>query len=118
VNRVQKGKQGEETAAEYLEGKGYQILERNYRLKFGEVDIIAIKDGILAFTEVKTWEVYSFENIEFVMNARKQRRITAVSKFFLSVHPEYTDTNVRYDLIFLSTDGKVFKHLEAAFEGE
>ncbi|MFP4443464.1 MAG: YraN family protein, partial [Spirochaetia bacterium] len=114
MNRVKKGKQGEKSAAEYLAESGYRILERNYRLKFGEVDIIAYKDGVLVFTEVKTWEAYSFENIEFVMNARKQNKITAVSKYFLSVHPEYTDSNIRYDLIFLSAEGKIFKHLEAA----
>lgn len=47
-------KEGENKAAEYLINKGYRILCRNYRCRFGEIDIIAVKDKILRFIEVKT----------------------------------------------------------------
>ena len=51
---LQKGSRGEEEAARYLGQKGYQILERNHRTKFGELDIIASDKETLVFVEVKT----------------------------------------------------------------
>ena len=48
------GKKGEEIASEFLKNKGYEIVERNWRNKFGEIDIIAKKDNVLVFGEVKT----------------------------------------------------------------
>jgi putative endonuclease len=48
------GVRGEQIASKYLENKGYSVIDRNYRKKWGELDIIAKKDGILHFVEVKT----------------------------------------------------------------
>ena len=48
-----KGSEGEEIAVEYLRTKGYQILEKNYSVKFGEIDLIIAKDNVLVFVEVK-----------------------------------------------------------------
>lgn len=48
------GKHGEDVAVELLKNKGYAVLERNWRNKFGEIDIITQKDGVLVFVEVKT----------------------------------------------------------------
>jgi len=48
------GKKGEDIASEFLKNKGYEILERNWRNKFGEIDIIAKKKDVLVFVEVKT----------------------------------------------------------------
>ncbi len=53
-----RGKKGEEKAVEYLIAQGFDILERNFHSKFGEVDIIARKNGILHFIEVKSSERY------------------------------------------------------------
>jgi putative endonuclease len=117
VNNVKKGHDGETKGAEYLVNNGYQIVERNFRTNIGEIDIIAKQDDFLVFVEVKTWNAYSFENIEYALNRKKIRRIMAVSKYFLLNYPEYTDSLIRYDLIFLSPDGVILKHLEGAFEG-
>lgn len=51
--RASVGRSGEEIACLYLTRKGYRILERNYRRKWGEIDIVAEKDGIVRFVEVK-----------------------------------------------------------------
>jgi putative endonuclease len=48
------GRLGEDLAAKFIEAKGYKILERNFRTQFGEIDIIAKKNGVLIFVEVKT----------------------------------------------------------------
>ncbi len=54
MDRQELGRFGENAVAYYLEKKGYRILKRNYRVKGGELDIIAEKDGVVAFVEVKT----------------------------------------------------------------
>ena len=51
------GNLGEELTASFLEGKGYKIIERNYRKKWGEIDIVAELDGVLHFVEVKALTV-------------------------------------------------------------
>src|SRR3989344_2093615 len=53
-NRAEVGKTGEDTACRWLISKGYKIIERNYWKKFGEIDIVATKDGTLHFVEVKS----------------------------------------------------------------
>ncbi|MEY4747314.1 MAG: hypothetical protein RLZZ416_363 [Candidatus Parcubacteria bacterium] len=52
-DRKEVGRTGEDIAAEYLRGKGYKLIEKNYRRKWGEIDIIAEKAGIVRFVEVK-----------------------------------------------------------------
>ncbi|MGC9031469.1 MAG: YraN family protein [Minisyncoccia bacterium] len=54
MQRKNLGKKGEDIAERFLLKKGYEVLERNFKTKFGEIDIIAKKDGILIFVEVKT----------------------------------------------------------------
>ena len=54
MNNIEKGKLGENISVDYLIKNGYKILERNYRNKIGEIDIIALYDGILVFIEVKS----------------------------------------------------------------
>jgi putative endonuclease len=48
------GKIGEDTAVEYIENRGYKVIDRNYTSRWGEIDIISEKDGVLVFVEVKT----------------------------------------------------------------
>ena len=56
--KIKKGKWGEDKAAEFLKGKGYSIIERNYRCRCGEIDIIAERAGTVHFVEVKTVDRY------------------------------------------------------------
>ena len=51
---IKKGKWGEDKAADFLIGKGYSIIERNFRCRWGEIDIIAERAGVIHFVEVKT----------------------------------------------------------------
>ena len=91
------GAYGEERAARYLRWHGYRILERNYRCRMGEIDIIARKGNILAFVEVKLRKDARFaEAREFVTYAKQQRILTA-AQFYLSRHDE--DLQPRFDVI-------------------
>ena len=109
----EKGRAGEAAAAFLLEEKGMRILERNFRSRRGEVDIIAQDGETLVFTEVKTWSAYSIDALEQAMDHRKQRKIIETSKFFLSLHREYRYMAVRFDVIFIAPGG--ITHLASAF---
>ena len=108
-----KGRAGETAAAILLEEKGLRILERNFRSRTGEVDIIALDGEILVFVEVKTWSVYGMDALEQALNSKKQHKIIETSKYFLSLHREYRYMAVRYDVIFISSEE--ITHLTSAF---
>ena len=108
-----KGKAGETAAAFLLEEKGMEILERNFRSRFGEVDIIALDGDTIVFAEVKTWSAFGMEALEQALNAKKQHKIIETSKYFLSLHRKYIYMAVRYDVIYVSPDG--LTHLASAF---
>ena len=69
------GKQGEDKAAEFLADKGYEIVVRNYRYRHAEIDIIAKKNKILAFVEVKTRTNLSYGMPEEFVDVTKRRLI-------------------------------------------
>jgi len=79
----------------------------------GEVDIIALDGETVVFVEVKTWSVYGIDALEQALNAKKQHKIIETSKYFLSLHREYRYMAVRFDVIFISSDG--ITHLASAF---
>jgi putative endonuclease len=108
-----KGRDGETEAALFLEGKGMRIVERNFRTRSGEVDIIALDGETLVFAEVKTWASYGIDALEQAINAKKQRKIIETSKYFLSKYREYNYMAVRFDVLFISPEG--ITHLASAF---
>jgi putative endonuclease len=108
-----KGRSGEDAAAKYLEEKGLEILERNFRSAWGEVDIIAREGETLVFVEVKAWSAYKIDALEHGLNEKKQRRIIETAKYFLSIHRDYRYMAVRFDVVFASPHGII--HLESAF---
>ena len=115
MKTLDKGSVGEDRAAAYLEGKGYQILARRFRSRRGEVDIIARKGEDLVFVEVKTWDRLGAESLERSLNVRKRERIRATGTYFLHRHPELCGCRVRFDLIFLSRRMGNLDHWESAF---
>ena len=108
-----KGSGGEAAAAGFLEKKGLKIIEKNFRTRTGEVDIIAVDGETLVFAEVKAWSAYGIEALEQAINAKKQNKIIETSKYFLSLHREYKYMAVRFDVIFVCPQGVT--HLESAF---
>lgn len=112
-----RGHAGEEAAAAWLEAEGWSVVGRNFRWKGGEVDIVAVSGGILAFVEVKTWDSLGAEELERAIGAEKRRRIVETAKIFLSRHREYNDRSVRFDVI-LVRGGVVVERYPSAFTGE
>lgn len=78
------GKMGEELAADMLTAAGYRVLDRNYTTKEGEIDIIAVKDGVLHFVEVKTRTGNEFGYPADAVTETKQKRIRKAAISYLS----------------------------------
>lgn len=84
MNLEQKlGAFGEKTIADYLLKNGYQILERNFRKKWGEIDIIAEKDGVIHFVEVKTGETRGVRPEENITPHKKHQLFRAIQTYIL-----------------------------------
>ncbi|MFH1601681.1 MAG: YraN family protein [Candidatus Shapirobacteria bacterium] len=79
----QKGKLGEEAAKNYLIKKGYKILESNFSTRFGEIDLIALKNKVLIFVEVKAKEGENFGLPEEMINSHKIFQIKRMAEVYL-----------------------------------
>jgi putative endonuclease len=108
-----KGRVGEAAAAIYLEKKGIRILEKNFRSRTGEIDIVGLDGETLVFAEVKTWSRYGIDALEQAIDSKKKHKIIETSKYFLSLHREYRYMTIRFDVIFVSPAG--ITHLASAF---
>jgi len=109
-----RGRQGENQAASFLLESGWLILDRNFRGKRGEIDIIAQKNSEIAFIEVKTVDALGLEALSRSVGADKRRRIIETSKLFLVMHREYSNMILRYDVIAVR-EGRPPVWLERAF---
>ena len=108
----QKGRKGEEKAAEYLLSRGYRILKRNFRKSFGEVDIIAVKGYKIIFCEVKNWDFPGWEDLQHSINKSKIRRMQNLAVLYLQENPQYKDYVVGFDLVLLSGRMNELDHVE------
>lgn len=92
------GKIGEALACNYLKREGYRILDRNYRTKIGEIDIVA-KDGkVLAFVEVKARQSDAYGLPEESINIKKMYKLTRLAQLYISQKKLY-DAEARFDVV-------------------
>ena len=116
MNNKQTGEDGEKRATDYLLSKGFAIIERNWRTKGGEIDIIAYKNDTIVFVEVKTLPNGTIDMIQRELNYQKRQRIIKTSKRFLLNHRQYSNNYVRYDVIVIDMPGlEPVYHIENAF---
>lgn len=114
-NNIDKGLLGEQEATKYLVSKGYHILDRNYRTKVGEIDIIAIRSDILIFIEVKTRTNLKYGYPYEAVNWKKQDKIIK-SSFIYMKQKNLTNYQIRYDIIEVFLNKKLnINHIENAF---
>ncbi len=99
--RQQRGSDGEEIAARFLQSRGFGLVARNWRpgrsLR-GEIDIIALKNGLLCFVEVKTRSSNLFGSPQEAVTPAKQRQISRLANAYLGFH-QLHDTQVRFDIV-------------------
>lgn len=96
-DKIEKGKAGEDLAAQFLINKGYQILARNYRFKRSEIDLIAQKDNCLVFVEVKlrTTDAFGFPE-EFVDEKKAAKILEGAEEY---VYQTKWVGNIRFDIV-------------------
>lgn len=113
-NKRKIGSYYEEIAIKYLREQGYEILEQNYRNSYGEIDIIAKRDNVIIFAEIKyrTSNLYG-DPLEAV-DKRKQHRITQVALYYYMKNG-YSEEKVpcRFDVIAIYGDGKIRHEINA-----
>lgn len=91
------GAWGEDLVAEWYRKHGYDIVERNWRRRQGEIDIIAIRDLVLVICEVKTRATADFGSPALAVDANKQQRLRRLAAHWLSENPT-TRVSVRFDV--------------------
>lgn len=119
MERNERGKWGEQKAANYLRLHGYKIIEMNFRCRQGEIDVIAQKRGYIVFVEVKLRKNSDYgEAKEFVTRSKQEKIITA-AEIWLSQHE--SELQPRFDVIEIyapnGEKGRIkLNHIENAFE--
>ena len=97
-NRRATGKRYEDFTAAWLAEQGFEILERNFSCRMGEIDIIAREKGTLVFIEVKFRVSLSCGFSEDAVNPAKQRKIRRVAEYYLTGHPWEAESDCRFDV--------------------
>lgn len=111
------GQRGEDAAAAYLERTGFTIVDRNWRTKAGEIDIVALDGETLVLCEVKTRRGVKKGTPEDAVTPTKQRRITRLAEAYIQsagIEP----VNVRFDVVsilILAEDRALLRHHRSAF---
>ena len=123
--RLKLGALGESLAARHLERAGYEVLARNYRTRFGELDVVAADDGCLVFCEVKTRASGTLAGpsgpLEAI-GAAKRRQLRAMARQWLSDHAAAgrpRSSELRFDAIGVTFDRRTeeatLEHVQDAF---
>lgn len=106
-----KGKLGEQLASDYLKKKGYRILETNFRTRFGEIDLVAAKEGRLIFVEVKLKTGTDAGAPEEMITPAKINQIRQTAEVFLQQNPILAANFLKYRIdavcIVLNNDNNV-----------
>jgi len=114
VNPIERGQAGETAAAHFLCRRGYRLLDRNFRGRCGELDIVALDGETIVFVEVKLRRrlVAALEAVD----PRKQRRLLRVAGEYLLVHG-WLERQVRFDVIAVDRATMACSHVREAFDG-
>lgn len=112
------GQWGEELAAEFLEKKGYRILEKHFFFQHAEIDFIARDGSYLVFVEVKTRSSADYGHPEEALSERKKRLLRKAAEGYLYLN-QIKETDCRFDVVTVSflPDGQInLNHYINAFE--
>jgi putative endonuclease len=112
--RENKGFEYEKTAGKYLKENNYEIIEENFACKFGEIDIIALKDGVTCFIEIKGRKNLDQGYPREAVTKNKQKRLVAAARYYLLVQGQ-DDIPCRFDVIEIIGESDEINHLENAF---
>ena len=117
LDNKSRGELGEKKACKFIKKNGYEVLEKNYRTKFGEIDIVASEHETICFIEVKARSNSDYGNPEEFVTKKKQEKLWKTASIYIDNNPSDLE-NYRFDVIaidFESNNVEIFKN---AFEPE
>jgi putative endonuclease len=117
VDRLKLGGDAEEQCAAWLERAGYRVRERNWLVREGELDIVAERDDLLCFVEVRMRTSATFGDPALTVTREKQRRVVRAALRYLQRRPE-ARRMVRFDVMTVLGRGAeaIIEHLPGAFD--
>ena len=98
LTKLKAGKRAEDLAITYLESQGYKIIEKNYRTKLGEIDIIGKESGCICFVEVRSANTKEFDSPEYSVTRKKQAKIARAALSYIKQHG-IEDADCRFDVV-------------------
>lgn len=114
----QQGLQAEDRAAQYLQEASYRIIQRNFRCRLGEIDVIAMSPAHqLVFVEVRSRKTADYGGAAASISRAKQQRIVRCAQVFLHCHPQYATFAMRFDAVTFEgpTDAPTVRWILGAF---
>jgi putative endonuclease len=110
-----RGMRAETAACAALSADGFAILGRRLRNAAGEIDIVAERDGLLVFVEVKCRA--DLTRAAYALGARQQARLMAAAEFLLGANPGWGKAGVRFDVLLVDRAGRVRRVTDAIRQG-
>ena len=101
----ERGREAERQAAEYLESQGLRIVERNWRCRLGEIDLVAKQGGTLVFVEVRARSSRAFGGAVESIGYAKRRKLVAAANLYLGARR--LDAACRFDAVLIEADGRI-----------
>ena len=95
---ISPGNAGEIIACRFIKGEGYRIIEKNFRSRFGEIDMVAEERETLAFIEVKSRKRFDYGHPEEFVDRRKQEKLLKTASVYL-VNNSIKDRDIRFDVV-------------------
>ncbi len=121
LNRLLIGRRSEQRALRYLQRRGVRLIERNYRCRQGEIDLIVQHGDAIVFVEVRYRRSHRFGGASASITRAKQQRIIRTARHYLAVTPAARDSACRFDAVCIekATDGgSRIEWLQDAFRTE
>jgi putative endonuclease len=113
MKKSELGKKGEDQASAYLKENHFKILERNYRSRYGEIDVIAREGNTIVFVEVKLRTTDQFGSPLAAVDQWKQKRLRRMAASYLQAKGLYDRAPVRFDVLGITPAG--IEHIKNAF---
>ena len=117
VDRRAFGKAGEDGAVALLEKQGFRIRARNFSCRYGELDIVAEREELVVFVEVRMRSHAAWGDPALTISRRKQRRVVTAALHYLFAH-DLRDRMIRFDVVTVLGRGEkaVIEHIPNAFD--
>jgi putative endonuclease len=115
VNTKPLGRKGEDLAASHLRDLGWEIIERNYRTRLGEIDLVCRDHDTIVFVEVKTRTPTDFARPDQSVTQRKQAKLRRLVEYYLVAH-RLESSDIRFDVLGITLGGRrpEFEHIVGA----